>query len=396
MRALVTGLMAMFCSAAAAEPPFWVRHTIDRSSRGADGVRIADVNRDGRPDFVTGWEEGGQVSIYLHPGSRNVHEPWAKTVVGKVKSPEDAFFVDFDSDGVLDIVSCCEGKTRTAFLHRRPRANSDAWTTVPIPATQSRAMWMFGIPLQVDGEHGIDIVLGAKGAGAEIGWLRAPADPSAQDQWTWQPFHAAGWIMSIEVVDMNGDGRVDVLYTDRKGPMRGCHWLEAPAVSLVGTGWKRHTLGGIDREVMFLARGDVDGDGLEDIACAVRGADILLLRRTTADGVHWQEHTIAMPNGTGTGKGVAIGDADADGQADVFFTCENAAGKHGVGWLGPGDSPLNPNWTFHPISGLEGTKFDLIQLLDLDDDGDLDLITCEERENLGVIWYENPNSADSQ
>jgi len=37
-----------------------------------------------------------------------------------------------------------------------------------------------------------------------------------------------------------------------------------------------------------------------------------------------------------------------------------------------------------------GIKFDLIQSLDLDQDGDLDIVTCEERNNLGVIWYENP------
>ena len=46
---------------------------------------------------------------------------------------------------------------------------------------------------------------------------------------------------------------------------------------------------------------------------------------------------------------------------------------------------------FEEISGdSRGVKFDLIQLLDLDQDGDLDLLTCEERDNLGVIWYENP------
>ena len=31
-----------------------------------------------------------------------------------------------------------------------------------------------------------------------------------------------------------------------------------------------------------------------------------------------------------------------------------------------------------------------MQLLDLDADGDLDVITCEEVDNLGVVWYENP------
>lgn len=45
-----------------------------------------------------------------------------------------------------------------------------------------------------------------------------------------------------------------------------------------------------------------------------------------------------------------------------------------------------------PVSGKEiGEKFDRIELLDLDGDGDPDLLTCEERENLGVIWYENPS-----
>ena len=44
----------------------------------------------------------------------------------------------------------------------------------------------------------------------------------------------------------------------------------------------------------------------------------------------------------------------------------------------------------HDIAGPPGTKFDRMELVDLDLDGDLDVITCEEAENLGVIWYENP------
>jgi hypothetical protein len=33
---------------------------------------------------------------------------------------------------------------------------------------------------------------------------------------------------------------------------------------------------------------------------------------------------------------------------------------------------------------------DLIELIDLDTDGDLNVITCEEVANLGLFWYENP------
>ena len=47
-------------------------------------------------------------------------------------------------------------------------------------------------------------------------------------------------------------------------------------------------------------------------------------------------------------------------------------------------------WIPRGLSGPAGVKFDRIELRDLDGDGDLDLITCEERDNLGVFWYENP------
>ncbi|MGB4740526.1 MAG: hypothetical protein WBH50_20185, partial [Fuerstiella sp.] len=71
-------------------------------------------------------------------------------------------------------------------------------------------------------------------------------------------------------------------------------------------------------------------------------------------------------------------------------------GKCGAYWLegsvgGSVSVTDGESWAFHDISGTEiGEKFDRIELLDIDADGDLDLLTCEERSNLGVIWYENP------
>ena len=74
-------------------------------------------------------------------------------------------------------------------------------------------------------------------------------------------------------------------------------------------------------------------------------------------------------------------------EIDLVLTCENAKGDlSGVWWCEPGPDPA-----WHDISGAAGVKFDRIELLDLDADGDLDVITCEERDNLGVFWYENPN-----
>ena len=110
-----------FASAAAAEfDRPWVRHTIDDSSRGADGVRLGDVNGDGLPDIVTGWEEGGRIRVYVHPGKDAVKQRWPAVTVGEVEKPEDAVFADLDGDGVLDVISSTEGETKTIFVHWAP------------------------------------------------------------------------------------------------------------------------------------------------------------------------------------------------------------------------------------------------------------------------------------
>ncbi|MDB4394290.1 VCBS repeat-containing protein, partial [Rhodopirellula sp.] len=104
----------------------WKRHTIDSSDRdagkrGADGVRLADVNGDGHVDITTGWEEGGAVVIYLNPGPSLATGRWPSVTVGSVKGVEDAVFADLDQDGRMDVVSCAEGKINNVFVHWAPK-----------------------------------------------------------------------------------------------------------------------------------------------------------------------------------------------------------------------------------------------------------------------------------
>lgn len=427
---LLVGLPALYAvgtkvSAAdvdASPPPqgaAWARHVIDSTTRGADGTKLADINGDGLPDITTGWEEGGASRVYVNPGLAQIKAPWPSVTVGQTPAVEDAVFADVDGDGQLDVVSSAEGNTQRVYVHWAPklaadRLNPNAWRQDVFPATDRVTRWMFAEPMQVDGRNGIDLVLGGK-AGSQsgtvrsaLGWLESPASPREIGAWKWHPLVEMGWTMSILLEDMDGDGDQDLLCSDRYGSTRGVFWLQnpGPAGAAMASNWKRHNVESKSAtEFMFLSTGDIDGDGRRDIAVAVdvaqresgapnRHSRIFWFKRIGTSGTAWREQVIAVPANTGNVKAVAIGDVDGDGRADLVVSCENAARERiGVYWLRQDGDRSAPSWTAYNVAGEPGIKFDLVRLLDLDGDGDLDVLTNEEQENgvgLGVIWYENP------
>ena len=348
-------------------------------------------------DIATGWEEGGITRAYVNPGPTRSREKWPAVTVGNTPSVEDAVFVDLDHDGAADVVSCCEGKTQTMYVHWSPqdpkqRMSPAAWRQEPIPVTQGLMQWMFAYPMQIDGKNGVDLVVGGKGRTPGSGGfnlLRILRDLAA---WKWHPISKVGWLMSIIPSDMDSDGDTDIVLTDRRRDLRGCRWLENPGPGdAQGSEWPNHFIGGQGVEAMFMTLADLDKDGLQDALVAAKDAQVLCFRRLDSSGRRWAETRIPFPDNMGTAKAVVVGDLDTDGRPDLVVSCEQAdPPKSGVKWLSYEGSPFEANWRGHEISGPAGIKFDRIELLDLDGDGDLDVLTCEETHNLGVIWYENP------
>ena len=382
-------LLLSFAFSVSAAP--WKMHIIDNTSRGADGVRLKDVNNDGLPDIATGWEEGGVIRTYLNPGPKKVKQPWPHTEVGQVKSPEDAVFTDLDGDGNFDVVSSCEGKTRTLYFHWAPDFGSKAkvvkWQTQALPVTAGKQSWMFALPLQVDG-GGMDLVLGSKGGGATIGWLQSPKNPRDIKAWKYHPWYQAGWIMSLISHDMDNDGDLDVLASDRRSKTPGVLWLENPGAKAMRANpslqWNVHRIGAVGKEVMFIT---ISKDNI--IHAAVRPNRIHVLRPNADRRKPWREQVITYPsNKYGTAKAARAADLDGDDQTEIAVSCEAANGaKSGVFYL----KQIKGKWVDHDIGGPKGLKYDRIELLDLDGDGDLDLLTCEERDFNAVLWYENPS-----
>ncbi|TWU31988.1 FG-GAP repeat domain-containing protein [Novipirellula artificiosorum] len=380
----------------------WQRHTVDDLGRGADGVRIEDVDGDGLDDIVTGWEESGHICLYVQPTLEKIREPWPRVVVGKSPSVEDAFAIDLDQDGIKEIISCHEGKTHQVLIHRlriatAPASRSDLlqaknWQSVGIASCQGVSRWMFATGLRrgTDKEQGKVLAVGSKDPQGQVSLLLPPAD-GVDDltQWRRIQLQPAGWIMSLVALDMDLDGDEDLVVSDRKGSDRGVYWLEQPddaEAFSVAERWVRHEVGGHESEVMFLdARPDA-------IVAATRGDGILRWARSpkgSADGEGtWQRSRTAAPFGIVNGK--AVRRMEHHGQPWFVFTANRGVDRSDHGKPAVSLFSFEPSLQPIDIGGDAGVKFDRIEVRDLDQDGDLDILTCEERDNLGVFWYENP------
>ncbi len=404
--------------ASIALPPIgapWLRHTIDSGLRRSEGIRLGDVNRDGLPDLAVGWESEELTRIYLNPGPKRATLPWSAVTIGSTPSVEDALLVDLDGDGALDIVASLEkGAERMAvFWSTTDTAkifDSGTWIQDELTQVRGVSQWMFAAPIHLSPGAPLSLVIGGKNynsdASAVLGLLIAPTEnPRELSDWQWRPLAQVSWVMSIETSDVDGDGFEDILYSDKHGPMAGVHWLKNPGGDR-NREWPRTALTGASvTSANFLTRADLDRDGLEDILAVVEyqrepGAPnhahrrVLFLRRLDASATRWETFPILLPPGIGQAKGIAVADIDLDGKLDIVLSSTGAYGELiGASWLQQGDSPYLPVWTAHNIAGPTGIKYDLIYAIDLDADGDLDVLANDEKEDrygLGVFWYENP------
>ena len=383
------------------KPSTWqLRYVINRSG-GPDGVRLTDFNGDGLMDLTTSFESSGDVYLFLHPGVQNLDKEWPFVIVGSVPRGEDAFGLDLDVDGAIDVISAHEGDTLGMYVHWGPRdpalmLNPDEWQTELIPTTQGKA-WMYAISLDVNLDGNTDIVLGAKddyynnrNAIGDIGWLEAPTgDKRNLNNWVYHTMDHAGWPMSIIAHDVNGDGDPDILLTDRNSDEEhmGARWLENPGGNWEKE-WTSHFFSGLKgSRPGFMSLGDLDDNGDAEYVFSLWQQDYIGLVNDESGQLFQIDINTDKPD-IGGQKGAQVGDIDLNGSLDVVMTFEY--GSFSVGWMNYQGSPFINNWSWNPIYEIPDGKFDQAILYDVDQDGDLDALTTEEVQGLGVIWFENP------
>ena len=132
----------------------------------------------------------------------------------------------------------------------------------------------------------------------------------------------------------------------------------------------------------FLAHGDLDGDGDDDVT-SWRDQYWNL---GCPGPLSWELEQYFLPDVPGcTENSVALGDCDADGDLDVIFGCFECCSLHMVWNAG---TSLEPAWQYGgAISGDPYVSYwAYYRLADLDADGDLDLVGTHDPGPGKVCW----------
>ena len=149
----------------------WPRHTIDSADKaagklGADGVRLADFNDDGRPDVLIG--NAAENSVHLDPGSwvflnRDGRLPDTPDRTLPTTRSHGLACADVDRDGYLDVVSCGFNNPEILVFHGTNDGfdvdNPDRIVLEHEGTLYDQPRWVYLVDLDNDGRQDLAVAI---------------------------------------------------------------------------------------------------------------------------------------------------------------------------------------------------------------------------------------------
>lgn len=312
-----------------------------------DSYQVVDFDGDGILDIVSDWGDNGlDVRYYNEDGSYQ----WQRLTYS---APEKYELVDFDGDGCLDLVADW-GTTGIELTNYANRQKTD-W---------QRLTWSrpndFKI-LDFDGDGNLDFIADWGDKGIDIRYYDSEGNYD-WDRLTWSA------PVSYEMIDFNGDGNLDFIADWGQYGVQ----LQTYGSSREKLEWKR--LSWSSPQDMKII--DFDGDGNLDVVndWGANGIDVTYYN---SDGTtEWQRLSYTAP------EKYELIDFDGDGSLDFVVDW----GDKGIE-LTKYANRQKGNW-----GKLSWSQPQNYYMIDVDGDGNLDMLTDWGANGIDVRYYNNDGS----
>lgn len=432
----------------------WVEHRIDDQGvnggvalRGGDGLKVADLDRDGYDDIVSVHEDSNHLRIAY--GSARPHHWTLRTVASgaAVGAIEDVAVGDLNGDGYPDLVAACE-EAHLAYFEN-PGDRQSRWPQRIPSITRDRGSWL-KVAIADLNNDGKPEVIGANKGFADVvrpGAATAVRNPTASFALEGAPLTDSAWQEQVLLrdgipnhvlaADLDNDGDLDLVAASRLGyritvlENRGTDAAGAlefkpqPVAIEAGQAAKPGWRGASNGFNAQLA--DLNRDGRLDLVVNLLEFDTEAGTRWQRAGLGWlaqpadrdapwQFHRIGqtLPDWV---IGIGVADLDGDGDLDAIsggysglnvidggysgaaretesaaVTADASVAR--LAWYENSGDPAAP-WQRHDISRRVRGMYDEFAFRDLDQDGDLDIIATRGNAGSldGVFWLEQRRSA---
>lgn len=289
---------------------------------------LADITGDGREDIVVGLNDG---TVYIYDGP-------TRQEIGKLSTTAmmTALAVaDLDGNGVMEIIvsdglgifvyaadgsglrwSVATGGGSSIAIGN---VDGDAALEIVTTATGGKGYVIDGATHTIDWEYingfGARVSLGdLDGDGLQeivgaAAWYKITVFDADRKTPTWEAM-ASHDIASLLIADMDGDGKLEILYGDAQGGTT--HAIDTQ------TKTEKWSIYCSDSGVSGIALGDVDLDGTNEILWGAggnsTGPDHLYIADPATKAIEWQSLHVDGPL-----SAVAVGDVDDDGEEEIVM-----------------------------------------------------------------------------
>ncbi|MCK4750408.1 MAG: VCBS repeat-containing protein, partial [Bacteroidales bacterium] len=388
---------------------------------GSDGLVMRDIDLDGFQDIVSVHESdtrhdgpvGGHIRIAF--GSRDPNQ-WELVTLARgseAGAAEDAAIADVNGDGFPDIVAACELEHLIYFQNPGNDVRSGRWERVIPAGTSNRGSFIRAFLADFDGDGRPELVSPNKGSQHPglhtsllhpISWFQISGDPLDSTSWIEHELIRVDIPENSRPVDLDGDGDQDILGASR-GEER-LMWFENLGETPIS--FKTHPII-IQKDGSFypvtgvnVDFADLSGDGRLDIVVfkSPRKSNFGWIEQPPNPGDPWKFNPIGtiFPDRL---IGVVIADINGDGDPDVMTggysssprdrdskkSIDDVLGR--LAWFEHPGNAYDP-WIRHDISRRVRGMFDKFIPVDLDQDGDLDMVSTRGNSYPydGVFWLE--------
>ena len=283
-----------------------------------DAVLLVDVDGDANGDIIGQKDTGDALRFYWLEAADATGSSWASVCeIGALARASHTLgsqghaLLQIEAGGSLEIaVTCGNG----LYYFRIPASpGSGSWPSVHVNANPTDEG--FGAA-DMDGDGDLDLACGTGGT-KRVEWYRNPGDGSAG----WTAYHIgdmteAVWTDRFAAVDLNGDGKPDIVGTEENGLESGAEtwWWEQPADPTSG-GWTRHLIVS-QATTNSMSVSDMDRDGDTDVVLAEhRGTEKLSVWANDGTGGFTENIVDA---GKESHLGALTADLDEDGDLDIL------------------------------------------------------------------------------